>query len=105
MTPTLCAASQRPAYLLNDADCFLGRKLGSLMEDGGEIFALDILHGDELYPLGFAQVVDADHVTVGDLGGKDQFLLEPVENGSVAGQVRANHLQGDHAAELNIPAL
>ncbi len=93
---------QRPAHLLNDRNCFLRSKLGPLMDDGGEIFALDILHRDELYPLRFAQVINTDDIAVGDLGGEDQFLFEAVENGTVAGQVRANHFQGHHAAQLNV---
>ena len=73
-----------------------------MVEDVGEILALDILHGDEFHALSFTQVVDTNHIAVGDLGGEDQFLLEAVKNGVVASQVRAYHLEGDETVELNI---
>src|ERR1700722_10170661 len=94
---------QRPADLFDERYCFLWRELRPLMEDVGEIFALNILHGDELYPLSLAEVVNTDDVAVGNLSGEDQFLLEAVEDSAVAGQVGANHFKRDHAPELDIP--
>ena len=56
-------------------------------------------------PSASPKIVDTDHVAVGDLGSEDEFLLESIKNGAVAGQVRADHLQGDETVELNILAL
>jgi hypothetical protein len=58
------------ADLLHDLDSFLGRELGLLMDEGAEILALDVLHGNELHPLGFAQVIDADDIFVCNLAGQ-----------------------------------
>ena len=91
----IVCGGQRPAHLLDDNDCFMGRKLGSLVEDVGEILAIDILHGDELYAFCFAQVIDTNDVAVGDLGGEDELLLESVKNRAIASQVRAYHFEGD----------
>ena len=72
------------------------------MENRGEILALHVLHGDELYPLCFPEIIDTHHIAVGDLGSEDQFLFEAVEDGAITGQVGTNHLERDHAAQLNI---
>src|ERR1700678_3932405 len=73
------------------------------MENRGEILALHVLHGDELYSLSFPEIVDTHHIAVGDLGSEDQLLLEAVQDGAIAGQVGTNHLERDHAAQLHIP--
>src|SRR2546427_5142891 len=45
---------ERTADLLHDLDRFLGGELSFLVNEGAEIFTLDIFHGDELHAFGFA---------------------------------------------------
>ena len=52
-----------------------------LLHQAAQVLTLDVLHGDELHAVGFAQVVNPDHVLVRDLGGQKQFLLEAVNDG------------------------
>src|SRR6266705_780487 len=90
------------ADLLHDLDRFRGGELSLLMDEGAEILTLDILHGDELHPLGFAQVVNADYIFVGDLASEEQFLLEAVENSLIAGKIGPNDFQGDWPTQLAV---
>src|SRR5207248_11764777 len=55
------------ADLLHALNSFCGAELSLLMDEGAEILALDIFHGDELQSLGLAEVVNADNVLMRDL--------------------------------------
>src|SRR5207245_7267541 len=90
------------ADLLHDLDRFLGGELSLLMDEGAEVLALDILHGDELHPLGFAQVVNTNYIFVGDLASEEQFLLEAVENSLIAGKIGPNNFQGYWPTQLAV---
>ena len=76
-----------------------------LLHQATQVLTLDVLHGDELHALSFAQVVDPDYVLVGDLGGQQQFLLEAVNDGLVAGQIRPDHFQSHHAVQFAVSRL
>src|SRR5437870_12928035 len=93
---------ERTADLLHDLDRFLGGELSFLVYEGAEIFTLDVLHGDELHPLGFAQVVNANYIFVGNLASQEQFLLEAIEDGLVAGKIGPNDFQGDWPTQLAV---
>ena len=94
---------QRAAGLLHDLDRFLRSKLALLLlHQAAQVLTLDVLHGDELHAIGFAQVVDPDDVLVGDLGGQKQFLLEAVNDGLVAGQVGPDDFQRHHAIQFAV---
>src|SRR5207244_6791514 len=84
---------KRTADLLHDLDRFLGGELVFLVYEGAEILTLDVLHGDELHPLGFAQVVNANYILVGDLASEEQFLLEAIEDSRIAGQIGQTNFQ------------
>jgi hypothetical protein len=75
------------------------------MDDGAQVGALDVLHGDELHAIGFAQVVDADDVAVRDLRGEDELLLEAVDDGRVAGVLAADGLESDYTVKLDVTGL
>src|SRR3989442_145328 len=96
---------KRTADLLHDLDRFLGGELVFLVYEGAEILTLDVLHGDELHPLCFAQVVNADYIFVGDLASKEQFLLEAVENSLIAGKIGSNDFQGYWPTQLAVHGL
>ena len=94
---------KRLAYLLDDLDGLFGGKLPAQMDEGAQVFTLDVLHSDELHALGFAQVVDADDVAVRDLRGEDQLLLEALDDCGVSGVFAADRLEGDGAVQLDVP--
>src|SRR5207244_4726236 len=96
---------KRTADLLHDLDRFLGGELVFLVYEGAEILTLDVLQGDELQPLCFAQVVNADYIFVGDLASKEQFLLEAVENSLIAGKIGSNDFQGYWPTQLAVHGL
>jgi hypothetical protein len=67
-----------------------------------EVFTFDISHGDESGPLGFAQVVNAQNIFVGNLAGEQQFLTETLGNGGIGSQRRADKLESDHAVQVTV---
>src|SRR6266571_568247 len=46
---------------------------------GAQSFALDILHGDEVHPAGFADLVDGRDIGVAERGGGLSFLDKPAQ--------------------------
>src|SRR5438132_1392921 len=100
--PDAVRGLQRTADLLHDLDRFLGGELSLLMDEGAEILALDVLHGDELHPLGFAQVVNTNYIFVRDLASEEQFLLEAVENSLIAGKIGPDDFQGYWPTQLAV---
>ena len=51
------------------------------------------------------EIVDADHVLVGDLTRDGEFALESRVGVGVGGELRSYHFQGDRLTELLIPRL
>src|SRR5438874_4944210 len=72
------------------------------MDEGAEVLTLDVLHGDVLLPLGFAQVVNANYILVGNLASEEQFLLEAVKNSLIAGKIGPNDFQGYWPTQLAV---
>src|SRR6266550_910076 len=64
--------------------------------------ALDEFHGDELHTIAFSEVVDADYVAMRYTVRQQQFLLKPVDDGGILGQLRSYDLEGDHAVQFEI---
>src|SRR6516162_3503133 len=62
---------QSAANLLHNSYRFFRRKLGTVGQDGFQIPALDVLHGDEFEALGLAEIEDANYVFMGDLTRQD----------------------------------
>jgi len=51
-----------------------------------QVLALNVRHGNELHAVGFAQVVNAQNISVGNRAGEQQFVLEPQNDLSVGGE-------------------
>ena len=103
MMPARVRGFQRAAGLLHDFNRFLGSQFSLPLHQAAQVLTLDELHGDELHAVGLAQVVNADDVLVGDLGGEKQLLLEAVNDGLVAGQIGADDFQRHHAIQFDVP--
>ena len=67
-----------------------------------QIFALDVLHGDELDPVGLPEIKDSNDIPVGNLSRKNYFLFEAFENLRICGHVRANDFQRDFALQFTV---
>jgi len=78
-------------------------------QDRREIRAVDVRHRDVLDAVDLANVVDADHVPVGDLAGKQQLALEPpfdvLCNDGVRHGLRTDDLDRNRYVQLLIPRL
>ena len=96
---------QGEADLLQDQGGVLHRQRAALPDEGREVLALDELHRDELDALGQAEVVDPDHVAVGDLAGEDDLLLEARQHLLVGLELGPDHLQRHVPLELEVARL
>ena len=93
---------QSGAHLLDDFHGLVRRKLAPLRQQGAQVRAHQVLHGDELDAVGFADVENANDVAVGDLASGQQLLLEPRQDLGIARQVGPDHLQRDGAIEFAV---
>ena len=91
--------------LADDVAGLAGGKFALLREEGLQIPAFHVVHGDELDVARRADVEDADDVAVGDETGQDQFLLEALQNVGIVGQFAADDFQGDDAVQLAVHGL
>ena len=62
---------ERQADLLHYPDRFVPAKFPLFTYDILEVLALDEIHRDELDPLSFTEIENADHVSVGHLARQD----------------------------------
>src|SRR5262249_12812596 len=91
------------ADLLHKLHDLLNRKL--LADGETEILAIDVLHGDVLDTVGFAEVINTDHIAMSDLASEDQLLLEALKGRGGLCQVWADGLDRDETIEFSIPRL
>src|SRR5579872_670617 len=96
---------KRTADLEHDFDRVAWREGLALSNTRAQISAFDVLHGDELHAIGFAQVVNADYVPVRHLMREDQLLLEAVDDRRIGGEIGTNDFQGDGAIDLPVEGL
>ncbi len=96
-------AAERPAQsLAGDLQALVVGQSADAAEEGGEIFAVDVFHGDELLALEFADVEDAADVGMGDLAGEADFVVEAVEPGLVLAEEGGEKFEGDRLVEREI---
>src|SRR5205823_7485531 len=91
--------------LLDDLDRFSWRQLAPALEKIGQRLTIDELHGDELHPIRFAKVVNADHVAMRDLPGQHEFLFEKLNDARIACQIGTDYLQRDYAFDVAVVRL
>src|SRR5213075_2832657 len=90
------------ADLPRDLDAALGGKTSDAMEQRAEVFALDILHGNEMLAVHVADVVHAADVRMRDLPRDAHFADEPRECVRVAADPLREELQCDRLAEEEV---
>ena len=90
------------ADLPEDVDDARQRQASFASQQGREVLTIDILHRQELDAAGFAEVVNAQDVFVSDVAGELDLALESIEDRRMAGEIEADHFQGDVAVELAI---
>ena len=93
---------QAGAELPRDLDRFVLGQSSDASEQGREIFAIDVLHRQEVPAVGLSDVVDATDVGVCDLERHAHFGQEPLESLWVALDVARQELQGDGLTEREV---
>ena len=68
----------------------------------GEILAVDVLHREEVLAAGFADVVDAAHVRMGDLPREPDFLVEAREPVGAMRDLVRQEFERDGLSELQV---
>ena len=77
-----------------------------LMDDLGEVCALDEFHDEEEMPLrGLPELMDGDDVRVVELGHGAGLAAEAVHEGGVHADLQREELDGDEAVERDLPGL
>jgi len=85
-----------------DLDGFVVRETADAVEQASQVFAVDILHRDEVGAFPIADVVDAADVRMRDLPPEADFVVEEIELGCVLRQRGGEELERDLLAEFQI---
>jgi hypothetical protein len=75
------------------------------VDDRGQVAPLDVLHHQEVDPLGLPGIVSRDHVRVVELGGGLDLALEALDGLRRLDGHRRQDLQGDQAFHLAVTGL
>ena len=85
------------------------RDLAVALEEVGQVLPFDERHRQVLDAVQFTQVVNADHVLVGNLASQHELPLEPplhfAGGSGVQQYFRSNDLKGNGDTEFRIPRL
>src|SRR5580698_2991965 len=96
---------QSTGHLFHNVDRFRNSQLFSPLQDVVQILAIEKLHRDELHALRLAQVVNPDHVAMGNLRREQQFLFETGQNLGIRSHLRTDDLQGYGSIYLAVGSL
>src|SRR5579863_7605318 len=80
-------------HLLHDVDRLRNFQLASLLQDLMEILALKVLHRDELYALGLAEVINPDYVAMSYTRREQELLFETGEDFRIRSHLGTDHFQ------------
>src|SRR5262252_10637500 len=91
---------------LSDRSNDLSRLFGKerlFAREGREVFAGNVIHGEEMLALLFADFVDANDVGMTQPGGKFGFALKALDIDGRSEETRRNSFDGDEAFETGLP--
>ena len=94
-SPRSCAASSAAATCASRCDRARGLERRLLVEQTGEVGAVDVAHRDVELPVGLAGVVDREDVRVIERGRQLALDEEPLAEALVGRQFRREQLQRD----------
>jgi hypothetical protein len=93
---------QRSAQLACEIGGSVFGKSADASQRRGEIFAVDVLHGEKQMAVDLADVVHAADVRMGDLARRADFVVELREADGIVLEAVGQELQGDRLAEPQI---
>ena len=88
-TPLVVRRGQPRAELPRDLDRLVLREPADAAQQRGQVFAVDVLHREEVPPVDLADVVDAADVGVRDLAGEAHLGVEALDPGRARRRARA----------------
>ena len=102
ITPRSCAAVSPGAELARRLDGLVGGQPSDAQEQGSEVFAVHVLHGDERHAFDFADVVDAADVGMRHQARHADFAVEALQQALIARRLFGQELQGDGLSQRQV---
>ena len=90
------------AKLARDLDGLVLRQAADAAQQRGQVFAVDVLHGEEGLAVDFAHVVDAANVGMRNAAGDADFVAKALEQSLIAGGRFGQELERDGLAEREV---
>jgi hypothetical protein len=79
------------------------RERAPLLEEAGQVGALEVLHDEEVRAAGSTAIEDGDHVGVRQFRRQPRLALEALDGGGHFQGLGADDLQGDNAVHAGLP--
>src|ERR1700722_11491861 len=98
----LVGGGKSRANLARDLGGFVGRKPADAPDDGGEGFAVDILHGKKLHTVGFDDIEHAANAWMGNLARDANFRMEARECSRILREAFGKKLDGHQLTERQV---
>ena len=90
------------AQFARDLDGFVGGQASDAAQQAAQVFAIDVLHGNECRAFRFADVVHAANVGMRDLAGDADFAVEAFEQSRLLRRGFGQELQRHGLVELEV---
>src|SRR2546421_9022093 len=88
--------------LRDDVDGTLRRQPSGLAQQGAQVSAAYVAHGDEETTVALARLVDGDHARMLDRRGEPRLGPKASDEARIVGELRGDQLQGYLAVELDL---
>ena len=90
------------AHLAGNLEGLVRWQVPDAAQQGGQVFAVHVLHGEELQAVGFADIEDAADVGMGNLAGDADFAVEARHGRAILGDGFRQEFQRHRLAELEV---
>ena len=88
--------------LSRNVERLVGRKTADAPQQGSEVFAIDVLHGEESLAIDVADIVDAAYIGMRDTTRDPHFIAKAFEQAFIAGRLIGQKLQRNGLSESEI---
>ena len=99
-SPQSWAAARRAQYSVRGFKSFVAGQSADAAQQGSEVLAIDVLHGEEMLAVHLADVVDATNIGMRDLAGVAHFSMKSGESRGIFLERGGKKLQRYDIAEF-----
>ena len=93
---------QTGTQLPGDLDRLVAGQPADAPQQRGQVFAVDVFHRDEDFPVRLAEVIDAIHVGMRYLAGQPDFVPIPIQPGRIFAPAASEELQGHRLIQFQV---